>query len=98
MAQELIAVTVKPRAARAGLALTPDGGVIVRVHAPAVEGAANRELVAAFAAAVGMPRSAVHLVRGERSRAKQLSVDGLTAAEVRARLQQALSRKGANRG
>jgi uncharacterized protein len=97
MTQELVAVMVKPRASRAGLALAPDGGVIVRVHAPAVEGAANRELVEAFAAAVGVPKSAVHLVRGQKSRAKQLSVDGLTAAQVHLRLRHTLSAEEARR-
>lgn len=86
MVEGLVAVTVKPRSTRAGVEVTPEGGVIVRVHAAAVEGAANRELVAAFAEAVGVPKSAVRIARGEKGRAKQLAVAGLTAAEVRGRL------------
>jgi len=60
--------------------------VVVRVHAPAAEGAANREAVDALAGALGVPRSAVRIVRGERSRHKQVAVEGLSRAEALARL------------
>ncbi len=86
MAHEYIMVTVKPRATRAGVELTPEGGVIVRVHAPAAEGAANKELIATFADAVGVPKTTVHIIRGEKSRTKQLAVDNVSVREVRARL------------
>ncbi len=95
MPQELVAITVKPRSTRAGVELTPEGGVVVRVHAPAVEGAANREVLATLAAAVGVPKSSIHIVRGDKGRSKQVTVDSLDAAAVRARLQQSASGKGA---
>ena len=88
MSDETVSVTVKPRSTRAGVTVEADGSVVVRVHAPAAEGAANRECVTTFAAAVGVPKSAVHIVRGERSRTKQLAIEGLSAAEVQARLRQ----------
>jgi len=84
--EELVAVTVRPRSTRAGVEVAEDGRIVVRVHAPAAEGAANRECVALVAEAVGEPKSSVTIVRGERSRAKLLAVANLTAAEVRDRL------------
>ena len=81
-----IAVAVKPRASRAGVSLAEDGSVIVHVHAPAAEGKANRECVEALAAALGVPRGSVRIVQGERSRRKQLAVEGMTAAQVRERV------------
>jgi uncharacterized protein len=51
----------------------------VWVTARAVEGAANRALLAAVARALGTRPSAVALVAGERSRDKVLEVQGLTA-------------------
>jgi len=84
--EELVAVNVKPRSAHAGVELADDGRIVVRVHAPAVEGAANRECVETLAAALGVPKSSVTIVRGEKSRAKQIAVTHLTAAEVRERL------------
>lgn len=49
----------------------------VRVTARAVEGAANRALIQAVADALGVRRSAVSLVAGERSREKLVEVIGL---------------------
>jgi uncharacterized protein (TIGR00251 family) len=53
----------------------------VRVPAPPVEGAANDALIAYLAKAVGLPRSAVTLVAGQRARVKRLRLagDGLAA-------------------
>lgn len=48
----------------------------VRVAAPPVEGAANDALTAFLAKALGLPRSAVVLVAGERARIKRLRLTG----------------------
>lgn len=80
---------MKPRSSRAGVELAGDGGIVVRVHAPAAEGAANRECVETLAGALGVSKSAVTIVRGARSRGKRVAVAHLTAAEVRDRLQRA---------
>ncbi|HZJ26862.1 MAG TPA: DUF167 domain-containing protein [Acidimicrobiia bacterium] len=51
----------------------------VRVAARAVEGQANVELQRLVAKRFGVRRSAVSIVRGERSREKSLRIAGLTA-------------------
>lgn len=84
--QGLLEISVKPRSARAGVEISAEGRVIVRVHAPAAEGAANRECLATLAAALGVPKTSLEIVRGEKGRAKQISVTHLTLAEVRDRL------------
>jgi uncharacterized protein (TIGR00251 family) len=84
-----IPITVKPRSTRAGVTIGAEGEITVRVHAPAAEGAANRECIAVFAGAVGVAKSAVQIVRGEKSRRKQLAVAGLGVEEVQRRLQRA---------
>ncbi len=58
----------------------------MRVHAPAAEGAANQECVRVLSEALGVPKTAVQIARGSRSRHKHILVAGLTAEEVRARL------------
>lgn len=78
----LIDVHVIPRAAKSGLAGTRDGALLVRLNAPPVEGAANAELIEVLARALGVPRRAVTLVAGERSRRKRVRVAGLTVAEA----------------
>lgn len=59
----------------------------VKVHAPALEGRANDALLEFFADALGLPRRAVTLVRGDKSRQKVIRIDGLTLAEVKTKLQ-----------
>jgi uncharacterized protein len=58
-----------------------DGAVLhVRIRARAIEGAANRALIQAVADTLGVRRSAVSLVAGERSRNKLFEVAGLDPA------------------
>jgi hypothetical protein len=89
MSDEYVPVHVKPRSSRAGVEIDGAGGVVIRVHAPAVEGAANEECVRVLADALGVPKSAVTIGRGGKSRAKQIQVSGLGADEVVARLKRA---------
>ena len=63
-----------------------DDAIVVRLAAPPVDGAANESLVAVVATWLGVPRRSVRIVSGERSRRKRLSVTGVTADVVRARL------------
>ena len=59
----------------------------VKVHAPALDGRANDALLEFLADRLGLPRRAVALVRGEKSRHKLVRIDGLSLAETRARLE-----------
>jgi len=58
----------------------------VRVTAPPVDGRANDALRRLVARRAGVAVSRVTLVRGERSREKVLSVEGIDEATLRARL------------
>lgn len=58
----------------------------VKVHAPALEGRANDELCEFLAAKLNLPRRAVSLLRGDKSRQKVVRLDGLTLAEAKSRL------------
>jgi uncharacterized protein YggU (UPF0235/DUF167 family) len=51
-----------------------------------VEGRANAAVTELLAAALGLPRSAVRVARGERGRDKLVRVEGLSAGEIRNRL------------
>jgi uncharacterized protein (TIGR00251 family) len=58
----------------------------VKVHAPALEGRANDELCEFIADTLGLPRRAVTVALGDKSRQKLLLIAGLTLVEVRQRL------------
>ena len=79
-------VRLTPRGGRDEVKLLDDGSLAVRVAAPPVEGRANDALRKVVAKALGIAPSRVQLVRGDRSREKTLSIEGLDAGEVRARL------------
>jgi len=93
-ASEVIALKVRPRSSRSRLERGSDGGLVVCVHSPAADDAANRECIGLIAEALGVPKSVVQIVRGQRSRSKQIAVAGLGAANMRARLERAAEERG----
>ena len=78
-----IDVLVTPRAARERLGPVVDGRLKVAVTAPPVEGEANAAVRALLARALGVPKGAVEVLRGETGRRKTVRVIGIgaTAAE-----------------
>ncbi|WP_436698440.1 DUF167 domain-containing protein [Nocardioides sp. BYT-33-1] len=73
----LLSVRVQPGASRTGVAgpTGVDGAELkVRLASPPVDGRANDELVRWLAKQLGVPRSAVVLVRGQASRSKVVRV------------------------
>jgi uncharacterized protein (TIGR00251 family) len=77
-------IRIIPRARKTEISGERDGALVVRVNAPAVEGAANDALIAFLADALRVPRRAIQIVRGERSRQKRVAIAGVTEARVRA--------------
>lgn len=63
-----------------------DGCLRVRLAAPPAEGRANAELVRFLAKELGVPRDAVSLVAGRRSRRKLVHLAGVTLDDARRRL------------
>jgi uncharacterized protein len=81
-----ISVRLTPRAAHEQIAAGPDGGYLVRVTAPPVDGRANDALCRLIARRAGVAPSRVALVRGAKGRDKLVTVRGVDAATLRARL------------
>lgn len=81
-----IAIRVIPRARRSTLDGVRDGALVVRLAAPPVDGAANIALIDLLARTLDMPRSALTVVSGARSRHKVVAVSGGNRSAVATRL------------
>jgi uncharacterized protein len=77
-----------PNAPRNQIAGWLGGALKVKVQAPAREGRANEALLEFLAEKLRLPRRAVTLKRGDKSRQKVISVDGLSLVEARERLEE----------
>ena len=85
-----LAVCVKPRASRNQILAIRDGELCLRLTSPPVDGAANALCRDTLAKTFGLPKGAVTLVAGERSRHKRWLLDGLTLDEAVDRLERVL--------
>ncbi len=77
-----VRLRVVPRASKTEVAGRHGDAIKIRVKAPPVDGAANRELARFLAKHLGVPRSAVQLVSGASSRDKRVAIVGMRADEV----------------
>ncbi len=82
----LLDVRVLPRGKSDEIVGVRAGRLCVRTTAPPVEGAANARVAAFLARKLGVRKSQVSIVTGETAREKTLRVEGLSSAEVFARL------------
>jgi len=87
-----LAVRVTVRAKRdqlTGPIAEADGraALAIRLAAPPVDGAANAALVTFLAKELAVPRSAVTIVSGEKSRHKLVRITGITAGAASLRLE-----------
>jgi uncharacterized protein (TIGR00251 family) len=82
----VLTVHVIPRARTAHVAGHRGDALLVRLVAPPVEGAANAELVEVLANALEVPRRAIRILAGERSRRKRVEVTGITVEIAASRL------------
>jgi uncharacterized protein (TIGR00251 family) len=77
---------VIPRSGRPGPAGLREGAYLIRLSAPPIEGAANRELIELLSTLLHVPKRNIAIVSGGRSRTKRQRIDGVTDAEVAAAL------------
>jgi uncharacterized protein (TIGR00251 family) len=82
----ILHVRVIPRSGKSGLAGTREDAFLVRVNAPPVEGAANKELIEVLSKTLDVPKRAIAIVSGAQSREKRVQVRGLHVNAARARL------------
>jgi uncharacterized protein YggU (UPF0235/DUF167 family) len=81
-----LTVHVTPRADADRVGPFTAGVLQLRVTRPPADGEANEAVRALVSRALGVPRSAVTLVSGRRSRTKRLVIEGLGHTELARRL------------
>ena len=82
----LLQIRVSPGASRDAL-LGWQGDVLrLSVAAPAERGRANEAALRLLAAALGLSRQRLRIVRGQTSRQKLIAIEGMDEVEVRTRL------------
>ena len=82
----ILAIKAIPNAPRSEVVGWLGDALKVKVHAPALDGRANDALCEFLADELGLPKRAVTLAQGDKSRQKLLRIAGLTLAEVKAKL------------
>jgi len=85
-AETVLSVRVIPRARTSAFGGMRGGEIVVRLAAPPVEGAANEALLDFLSDALEIPRRAIRILSGERSRRKRVAVVGMTLEQVLGRL------------
>ena len=76
------AVRVAPRSSRNQIVGVAGGALKIKLTAPPVEGAANAALIEFVAEWLGVRRSAVSIVSGDKARNKLVQVKGMTREQV----------------
>lgn len=74
-----ISVKVQPRARRRRLERIGADEYRVSVPSPPAHGKANKEVIEILASAFNLPKSAVKIIRGERSRQKVVSLEDVNS-------------------
>lgn len=69
-----MSIHIQPGAARSEIAGLHGDALKIRIRARPIEGAANAALIDFIATWLGVPRKAVRILRGEKSRQKSVSV------------------------
>ena len=81
-----LAIKAVPNAPRNAVVGWLGDALKIKVHAPALEGRANDALCEFLADELGLPRRAVTLAQGDKSRQKLVRIAGLSLPEVKAKL------------
>jgi uncharacterized protein len=84
-----LGIHVVPRAKHTEVAGMHGDAVRVRIAAPPVDGAANDELLRFLAKRLGVTQRAVTIARGQTSRSKHVTIEGITTVAALHRLLEA---------
>lgn len=84
MSSTFLKLHVTPRGSKNEITGWREDVLCVKITAPPVEGAANAAIVKFVADSLGLRKSQVEIVSGEKSREKTVRVEGLTIDQIKA--------------
>lgn len=73
----ILEVMIQPKASKNEIVGILDGALKIRIAAPPVEGAANKECVRVLSKTFGISKSKTVIIKGEKSRRKTILLRGL---------------------
>ena len=79
-------IKVTPDASRNEITGLSGGILQVKIAAPPERGKANRELITFLSRVLGVKKSAVTIIKGETSRNKAITVEGMTREDILERI------------
>jgi len=91
-----ITIQVQPKSSQNKVTRFEDGVVYVKITAPPVKGKANQELIKYLSSILGISKSSINIEKGETSKRKLVSIQGLTQDEVNAIIETQLNKSGKN--
>ncbi len=78
----IIRVKVVPRSSKTTIEGIYQGALKIRLTSPPVENAANRDLIALLSRKLRIPKSAVQIISGAKSREKKLALAGVEKPDI----------------
>ncbi len=85
---------VKPRSSHERLKLDGSGDLRLEIHAPALDGQANKACIEFLARTLRLPKASVAILTGHKTRRKLVRVAGNSAKESIARLEKSMTTGG----
>jgi uncharacterized protein (TIGR00251 family) len=82
----VLSCRVQPNSSKQGIGKIKNNALIIRLNAPAVEGKANDALINFLSKRLGIAKSRISIIQGERNRNKLVSIEGLSPEEIAGRL------------
>lgn len=86
MPETILKLHVTPRGSKNEITGRRGDTLCVKITAPPVEGAANAAIIKFIADALGVRKSQIEIISGEKSREKTLKITGLSRGDLIARL------------
>ncbi|MCD6487391.1 MAG: YggU family protein [Syntrophobacterales bacterium] len=75
-------IRVIPRASRCELAGVQGDALKIRITAPPVEGAANKECIKFLSGMLGVKKSQITIIAGHKSKNKRVSISGISRRDI----------------